>query len=298
MTFPPLSPGDDENDTCVICGESESSAYNSGTVKFYVNTAKDCQHTFCETCCSRNFDRKKVFACPVCSADVKKSSLTDESLDAKYATSDSFWRKRVMAVYNKSEADFPSLREYNDYLEEVEDIIFCIVNQEPSAASHISSLKKLEHSSSADLSRRAAERAERERKEEEEVGMEQLSVLARKVQRQGEQKEVEAMRKRMRVEENEVRLGDRDAVSEELQHAKKIGFENAVRFSAEAREAAEESGVIRVWAPFSGLGDKSLVAMMGKSAVKLRIAAVGGVQPKSSKDVEMCFEELLGTLWI
>lgn len=46
--------------------------------------------------------------------------------------------------------------------------------------------------------------------------MEQLSVLARKVQRQGEQKEVEAMRKRMRVEENEVRLGDRDAVSEEV----------------------------------------------------------------------------------
>ena len=56
------------------------------------------------------------------------------------------------------------------------------------------------------------------------------------MERQGEQKEVEAMRKRMRVEENEVRLGDRDAVSEELQHAKKIGFENAVRFSAEARE--------------------------------------------------------------
>ena len=105
---------------------------------------------------------------------MKKSSLTDESLDAKYATSDSFWRKRVMAVYNKSEADFPSLREvsnyvglaeegtrppaprltnelrpdllsfqYNDYLEEVEDIIFCIVNQEPSAASNISSLKKV-----------------------------------------------------------------------------------------------------------------------------------------------------------
>ena len=37
---------------------------------------------------------------------------------------------------------------------------------------------------------------------------------------------------------------------------------------------------------------------MGKSAMKLRIAAVGGVQPKSAKDVDMCFEELLGTLWI
>lgn len=36
-------------------------------------------------------------------------------------------RKRIASIYNKREEDFPSLKEYNDYLEEVEDMIFNLV---------------------------------------------------------------------------------------------------------------------------------------------------------------------------
>ncbi|KAL5772937.1 hypothetical protein ACOSP7_012551 [Xanthoceras sorbifolium] len=36
-------------------------------------------------------------------------------------------RKRIASIYNKREDDFPSLREYNDYLEEVEDMIFNLI---------------------------------------------------------------------------------------------------------------------------------------------------------------------------
>ncbi|KAH6759369.1 cyclin-dependent activating kinase assembly factor-related / CDK-activating kinase assembly factor-like protein [Perilla frutescens var. frutescens] len=36
-------------------------------------------------------------------------------------------RKRIANIYNKREEDFPSLREYNDYLEEVEDMIINLV---------------------------------------------------------------------------------------------------------------------------------------------------------------------------
>ncbi|KAL1533817.1 hypothetical protein AAHA92_33653 [Salvia divinorum] len=36
-------------------------------------------------------------------------------------------RKRIAGIYNKREEDFPSLREYNDYLEEVEDMIINLV---------------------------------------------------------------------------------------------------------------------------------------------------------------------------
>ncbi|KAI5154755.1 Cdk-Activating Kinase Assembly Factor Mat1 [Manis pentadactyla] len=35
--------------------------------------------------------------------------------------------KKVLKIYNKSE-DFPSLREYNDFLEEVEEIVFNLTN--------------------------------------------------------------------------------------------------------------------------------------------------------------------------
>lgn len=37
-------------------------------------------------------------------------------------------RKRILRDYNKREEDFPTLREYNDYLEEVETIIYNLAN--------------------------------------------------------------------------------------------------------------------------------------------------------------------------
>ncbi|XP_042504033.1 uncharacterized protein LOC122081121 isoform X2 [Macadamia integrifolia] len=36
-------------------------------------------------------------------------------------------RKRIANIFNKREDDFPSLREYNDYLEEVEDMTFNLI---------------------------------------------------------------------------------------------------------------------------------------------------------------------------
>lgn len=36
-------------------------------------------------------------------------------------------RRRIASTYNKPEDDFPSLRAYNDYLEDVEDIVFNLI---------------------------------------------------------------------------------------------------------------------------------------------------------------------------
>ncbi|KAF9615598.1 hypothetical protein IFM89_024687 [Coptis chinensis] len=36
-------------------------------------------------------------------------------------------RKRISNIFNKREDDFPSLRDYNDYLEEVEDLTFNLI---------------------------------------------------------------------------------------------------------------------------------------------------------------------------
>ena len=43
-------------------------------------------------------------------------------MDDVQCEKDTSWRRRVMKVFNKVEKDFKTLREYNDYLEEVEDI--------------------------------------------------------------------------------------------------------------------------------------------------------------------------------
>ncbi|GAB2228710.1 hypothetical protein Droror1_Dr00022833 [Drosera rotundifolia] len=43
-------------------------------------------------------------------------------------------RKRINSIFNKTNEDFPSLREYNDYLEEVEDMTWSLINGENVAA--------------------------------------------------------------------------------------------------------------------------------------------------------------------
>lgn len=62
------------------------------------------------------------FPCPICETPVKKVTLSTRTLDDVQCEKDTSWRRRVMKVFNKIEKDFATLREYNDYLEEVEDI--------------------------------------------------------------------------------------------------------------------------------------------------------------------------------
>ena len=38
-------------------------------------------------------------------------------------------RKKITKIYNKRETDFTSLHDYNDYLEEIEVIVFSLANK-------------------------------------------------------------------------------------------------------------------------------------------------------------------------
>jgi CDK-activating kinase assembly factor MAT1 len=64
--------------------------------------------------------RKKEFTCNICGTPVKRTTLTQRTLDAVQCEKDTNWRRRLLKVYNKTQDDFPSLKEYNDYLEHVE----------------------------------------------------------------------------------------------------------------------------------------------------------------------------------
>ena len=85
------------------------------------------------SCVERELSRRKVFPCPICDTSVKRVTLSTRSLDDIQCEKDTSWRRRVMKVYNKVQTDFKSLLEYNNYLEEVEDIVWAIVNEEPNA---------------------------------------------------------------------------------------------------------------------------------------------------------------------
>lgn len=49
-------------------------------------------------------------------------TLSTRTLDDVQCEKDTSWRRRVTKVFNKVESDFDTLEEYNNYLEQVEDI--------------------------------------------------------------------------------------------------------------------------------------------------------------------------------
>lgn len=70
-------------------------------------------------------------------------------------------RRRIQNIYNKRQDDFPSLRAYNDYLEEVEDIIFSLIEGVDVAATEEKLLKYQNENAEAIIASRAR-RAEEE----------------------------------------------------------------------------------------------------------------------------------------
>lgn len=117
------------HDSCAQCGKHQSSASNLTKEAFKVNTANNCGHKFCSSCIERELSKKRQFACQRCGIMVSKDKLSDKSFDETEVEKDFRVRKKLKGIYNKTDADFPSLKDYNDYQEMVEDLIQNLVSQ-------------------------------------------------------------------------------------------------------------------------------------------------------------------------
>lgn len=62
--------------------------------------------------------------CVQCDTPLRKSNFRVQLFEDPAVDKEVEIRKKVLKIYNKRDFDFPSLREYNDYLEQVEDIVF------------------------------------------------------------------------------------------------------------------------------------------------------------------------------
>lgn len=141
-------------------------------------------------------------------------------------------------MYNKVQSDFPSLLEYNNYLEEVEDIIFSIVNEEPDAEACKAKVKKYEETNKSAIVIRQSQRAEEERCIADRIAAEQREAERRKRDFIEEEKEVANVKRRMRLEQQQVLLGEREEVSAELRAAQMQGYRNEVRRQQKGRKAS------------------------------------------------------------
>ena len=112
-----------------------------------------------------------------------------------------------MKVFNKVESDFTTLLEYNNYLEEVEDIIYCIVNEEPNAEECKTRIKQYEESNRAQIVIRQSQRADEERSIQDKIAYEQRELERRKRDYIEEEKLIAITKRKLKQESTEVLLG-------------------------------------------------------------------------------------------
>lgn len=86
-----------------------------------------CGHGLCESCVDLLF-LKGSGSCPDCKIPLRRNNFRVQLFEDASVEKEVDIRRRVLKDYNKKEEDFSSLAEYNDYLEEVETIIYNLAN--------------------------------------------------------------------------------------------------------------------------------------------------------------------------
>ncbi|GBP41349.1 hypothetical protein EVAR_84692_1 [Eumeta japonica] len=119
------------------CPRCKTTKYRNPSLKLMVNV---CGHALCESCVDLLF-LKGSGSCPECNVPLRRSNFRVQLFEDAMVEKEIDIRKRVLKDFNKKEEDFNSLRDYNDYLEEIETIIYNLTNNIDVIATN----KKIEH---------------------------------------------------------------------------------------------------------------------------------------------------------
>ncbi|KAF2029799.1 CDK-activating kinase assembly factor [Setomelanomma holmii] len=117
------SPADSSSDICPVC---KSSRYLNPNMQFKINP--ECYHKMCESCVDRIFSHGPA-PCPIagCARTLRKGKFRKQKFEDLKVEREVDIRKRVASAMNKQEDDFETLRDYNDYLEQVEEITWNLI---------------------------------------------------------------------------------------------------------------------------------------------------------------------------
>ena len=107
-----------------VCPRCRTSNYQNKTLKLLVN---ECGHDLCEKCVEHLFIRGSA-PCPSCKLVLKKGAFKTKRFEDFNVEREVDIRKRIQKDYNKKDENFSSPAEFNDYLEEIEDIVFNFAN--------------------------------------------------------------------------------------------------------------------------------------------------------------------------
>ncbi|OTB17477.1 hypothetical protein K445DRAFT_316094 [Daldinia sp. EC12] len=111
-------------DICPVCTRVR---YLNKDMEFLINP--ECYHPMCTNCVSNIFGKGPA-QCPYasCTKTLRQRGFRTPFFKDLRVEREVDVRRRVQAVFNMTPEDFVSLRDYNDYLQQVEDLTFDLVN--------------------------------------------------------------------------------------------------------------------------------------------------------------------------
>ncbi|KAF2837604.1 CDK-activating kinase assembly factor [Patellaria atrata CBS 101060] len=115
----------EDGDICPVC---KSSRYLNPNMVFKVNP--ECYHKMCESCVDRIFSHGPA-PCPIagCRRTLRKARFKKPNFEDIQIEREVDIRRRVASVFNRREDEFDTLLDYNNYLNEVEDITFNLIHK-------------------------------------------------------------------------------------------------------------------------------------------------------------------------
>jgi CDK-activating kinase assembly factor MAT1 len=120
----------DANSSDDICPVCKSNRYLNPSLQFLINP--ECYHKMCSTCVDRIFTSGPT-SCPVpyCGKTLRKKGFHKAFFADLKVEREVDIRKRVGAVFNRRQDEFETLLDWNNYLEEVEGLVFDLVEGSP-----------------------------------------------------------------------------------------------------------------------------------------------------------------------
>lgn len=245
----------DGEEQCPIC---KTLRYMNRNMTFLINP--ECYHPLCNNCVDRLFENGPN-QCPYvgCHKTLRKKAFREPMFGDLNVEREVDLRKRVAAVFNKTEDEFEDLRAYNDYLDMVESLTMDLVygtEAERASASDRLMVWEDEHRAEIEKNRRQGERMREQTRRQ--VQAEQKAARERRAEAARLEEEERLLKAKQREE-------DLDALASAPQgQASKIMLKKRGQHRKDALAESEAAAMRRAAA--AAAGGLSIKGLKKKSA--------------------------------
>lgn len=188
-----------------------------------------CHHTFCEACVIRLHSNQEAVTCCVCQTPLRRGDYVQLSAKDRTLDKEIQIRKQVLRDMNKRREDFHTLEDYNDYLEEVEEIIYNLVFR-INVSETVKRWEQFKAENHALIAKNQQLQADEDRKIKEKIKREEVDL--RKKREENARIESEERRLKLQLREEQLK-----------QLSKGKSFEEAQKIAAKRRKLKPRSPV-------------------------------------------------------